>query len=104
MSDSAKFFKRQSGQMKAVVAETLEALEATKEVVAKLKSDRPQALSIPPPDLVWAGAEVDLGSVKSGTVTATTYRATAPKLAEVPKSDPKGPRPLAIKPPPVLKR
>lgn len=35
-------FQRESGQMKAVVDEVLDALETTKDVVAKLKSDPPK--------------------------------------------------------------
>lgn len=105
MGDAARFFRRSSGQMKAVVAEAAEVLEATREVIAKLESDPPAALSDPPPDLVWA--ERDGYPEKS----PTSYRATVAReensetTSHVRTVSPKAPRPPAVKPlPPPLPR
>lgn len=46
--ESAKLFKRQSGEFKATMAEVREALEATRAVVDRVQSDPPPPVTIRP--------------------------------------------------------
>lgn len=100
-------FKRQSGQMKAVVAEAIEALEATKEVIAKIKSEPPEALTLPPPPPNTPSVRYpDTGryTVLSGQVPRPAKppvptKPVAPSPPKVIKPSPQVPRP-AIRPAP----